>query len=72
MGLGGEPTSVVSRFGPKYLCDQNDHRSALSPETVSVCSLLSLCSLVSVCVLCCLCVFSGVFVCLLALCFSAV
>lgn len=42
MGLGGEPTSVVSRFGPKYLCDQNDHRSALSPETVSVCSLVSL------------------------------
>lgn len=43
MGLGGEPTSVVSRFGPRYLCDQNDHRSALSPETVSVCSLVSVC-----------------------------
>lgn len=43
MGLGGEPTSFVSRFGPRYLHDQNYHCSALSPETGFVCCLVFLC-----------------------------
>lgn len=41
-----EELTFVSRFGLRYLHDQNYHRSTLNPETVFVCFLVSLCLLV--------------------------